>query len=219
MVTALHLEIQLGLFRQPIASQRTISIRGLQMSAHCSIQRNYPIAHPRPNVPSVITTINTLMRVSVDKNRGGMCMLKAKKNKTHTQQSVQKKINHDRHDMDALKCGDAGGEYDCDELSAPGLYNGTVGSSSNTCCATARDIDRAPASVEFITACTCASCTMPSSSTPPFVGSVVTGLLRLTPLPSQMHRTSLPGMICTSRPVSNRRTSMNRLSKRRMYGM
>lgn len=87
--------------------------------------------------------------------------------------------------------------------------------SSKTCCATARE-GRAPGcigSTPFITACTCASCTVGSPS-----GPGVDTMVEPTPRPSQRQRISLPGMICTKRPVSMFRISMNRESKRRMYG-
>lgn len=105
------------------------------------------------------------------------------------------------------------------EAKDPGRYRGMVGTISKTCCAVALR-GRAPvpgvttASGAFITACTRASCDIPSCQ---LSGPVLT-MLVLRPRPSQRQCMSFPGMIWHKRPVSTCRISMNLESNNKIYG-
>lgn len=97
-----------------------------------------------------------------------------------------------------------------------GRKSGTVGISSKMCCTTpGGPVRPCNASSARMTPCTRASCDGASSHAP--LGPGATGGID-APRPSQMHRSSLPGMTWHSRPVSTCRTSMKRESKMRMYG-
>ena len=132
---------------------------------------------------------------------------------------------YDLQDKVGFSRGECGGELDCAKYvdcegddKDPGRYNGIVGMSSNTCCATGRGPPLTTpvcGSSPVMTPCTRGSCSIPSDQPS---GPGVAGVFAAVPRPSQMQRMSLPGMICASRPVSIWRISMKRESKRRIYG-